>query len=168
MQRSSLIEFQGRLAERLQAAQTSAGESRWLAVMAGGERLLLPLAQSGEIASYEAPTPLPHAAPWFIGLVNLRGVLCGVVDLAAFLGGVARAGGSRRYVQFSPRLNINAVLLVDQLEGLRAPSQFVIDDDAPAAAEPWLGPALRDAAGQRWRELNMALLAESPRFLEVA
>jgi twitching motility protein PilI len=167
MQRSSLIEFQGRLAERLQAAQSTQAESRWLAVMSGGERLLLPLTQSGEIASYEPPTPLPHAAAWFVGLISMRGAVCGVVDLAAFLGGVARAGGTRRMIQFSPRLNINAVLLVDQLEGLRTPSQFVIDEDAPPPAEPWLGVGLRDAAGQRWRELNLAALAASPRFLQV-
>jgi len=167
MARSSLIEFQGRLAERLQAAQHAQAESRWLAVAAGGSHLLLPLAQSGEISAYEAPTPLPHAQPWFAGLVSMRGVVCGVVDLAAFLGESARPGPGRRLVQFSPRLNLNAALLVDQLEGLRTREQFVVDDDAPQAPEPWLGPGLRDAEGRAWREINLALLAENPRFLQV-
>lgn len=167
MARSSLIEFQGRLAERLRAAQHAQGESRWLAVAVGGRRLLLPLAQSGEISSYETPTPLPHAQPWFAGLVSMRGVVCGVVDLAAFLGETTRSGPGRRLVQFSPRLNLNTALLVDQLEGLRTPDQFVVDDQAPPPPEPWLGPALRDAGGQSWRELNLAVLAENPRFLQV-
>lgn len=169
MARSSLIEFQGRLASRLQAAQLAQTESRWLAVVAGSQRILLPLAQSGEISAYEPPAGLPHAQPWFVGLVNLRGALCGVIDLAAFLGarqpGAARAGPQSRLVQFSPRLEINAVLLVDQLVGLRTAGQFVVEENAQPAAETWLGPSLRDTAGLSWRELNLAALAEDPRFL---
>jgi twitching motility protein PilI len=173
MARSSLIEFQGRLAERLRGAQQNRSESRWLAVVAGSHHLLLPLGQSGEISSWETPTPLPHAQPWFAGLLNLRGVLCGVVDLAAFLGesgtrdAQARGGGHSRLVQFSSRLELNCALLVDQLAGLRTPSQLTPDTQAGAAAPPWLGPALRDAAGQSWRELNLELLSQDPRFLQV-
>ena len=171
MARSSLIEFQGQLASRLQAAQQTQSESRWLAVLAGAQRFLLPLSQSGEISAYEVPAALPHAQPWFAGLVNLRGVLCGVVDLAAFLG-IARAGAMRnhaqsRFVQFSPQLEINAVLLVDQLVGLRTPGQFMVDESAPASTESWLGMGLRDASGSSWRELNLAALADDPRFLGV-
>lgn len=173
MARSSLIEFQGRLASRLQGAQQGRSESRWLAVAAGAHRLLLPLAQSGEIAGWEPPTPLPHAKPWFSGLLNLRGVLCGVVDLAGFLGELqgapaqTRAGAQSRLVQFSPRLEINCALLVDQLAGLRMPQQFELAGDDPPDAQPWLGASLRDADGQRWRELDLARLAQDPRFLQV-
>jgi purine-binding chemotaxis protein CheW len=31
-------------------------------------------------------TPLPHVAPWVIGVINLRGSIASVVDLRAFLG----------------------------------------------------------------------------------
>lgn len=173
MARSSLIEFQGRLAARLQSAQQSRSESRWLAVVAGSHHLLLPLGQSGEISGWDLPTPLPHAQPWFAGLLNLRGVLCGVVDLAGFLGDAdadaqSRAGAHSRLVQFSPRLEINCALLVDQLSGLRMPSQFTPEPGEAPAAPPWLGAQMRDGAGQVWRELNLALLAQDRRFLQVA
>ncbi len=171
MARSSLIEFQSQLASRLQAAQLTQSESRWLAVVAGQQRILLPLSQAGEISAYEPAMPLPHAHAWFAGLVNLRGVLCGVVDLAAFLGarlaGISRSNAQSRYLQFTPQLEINAVLWVDQLAGLRTPGQFVMDEHAPAASEPWLGPGLLDTSGLTWRELNLALLADDPRFLAV-
>jgi twitching motility protein PilI len=171
MARSSLIEFQSQLAARLQAAQLVQSESRWLAVVAGQQRILLPLSQSGEISAYEAPTALPHAQTWFAGLVNLRGVLCGVVDLAAFLStshaSNPRSHAQSRYIQFTPQLEMNAVLLVDQIVGLRTPGQFVMDEHAPEAAEPWLGPGLLDTSGLAWRELNLALLADDPRFLAV-
>ena len=173
MARSSLIEFQGRLAARLKGAQQNRSESRWLAVVAGSHQLLLPLGQSGEISNWETPTPLPHAQPWFCGLLNLRGALCGVVDLAAFLGETqprepqTRTGAHARLVQFSTRLEINCALLVDQLSGLRMPSQFSADPQPAGAAPPWLGPPLRDAQGQHWRELNLELLSQDPRFLQV-
>ncbi len=173
MAKSSLIEFQGRLAARLQGAQHTRSESRWLAVSAGTHRLLLPLAQSGEISSWETPTPLPHARAWFAGLLNLRGVLCGIVDLAGFLGDAPpadaqpRGGAHSRLVQFSPRLEINCALLVDQLAGLRMPSQFTGEPAAADPDRPWLGPPLRDSAGQTWHELNLALLSQDARFLQV-
>ncbi len=173
MARSSLIEFQGRLAARLQGAQQNRSESRWLAVSAGSHHLLLPLAQSGEISPWEPPTPLPHARSWFAGLLNLRGVLCGIVDLAGFLGDAeprdpqARAGSGSRLVQFSPRLEINCALLVDQLAGLRTPAQLSVEGGAPPAAPPWLGPPLRDTSGQSWRELDLALLSQDERFLQI-
>ena len=169
MQRTDLIAFQGRLAERLQLAQQGAAESRWLAVVAGDARLLLPLAQAGEISAYAQPTVLPHAQPWFLGLLNLRGELCGIVDLAAFLGGGsgARPSARSRLVQFAPSLDTNAALLIDHLAGLRTPGQFVVDPLAPPAAEPWLGAGLLDGDGLRWRELNLALLADDTRFLQI-
>ncbi len=170
MSRGNLIQFQERLAKRLNEAQQAEAESRWLAVVAGGEHILLPLAQAGEISSsVDTLTPLPHAHAWFAGLVNLRGVLCGVVDLGLFLGATRspRTPGHARLVQFSPRLDINAALLVDQLAGLRTPDQFVLDPHAPVAQPPWLGPGLRDATGQAWRELDLACLVDDPRFLQV-
>ncbi len=172
MAKSSLIEFQGRLAARLQGAQHTRSESRWLAVDAGTRRLLLPLGQSGEISSWEPPTPLPHAQPWFIGLLNLRGLLCGIVDLAGFLGestaeAQPRAGPRSRLVQFSPRLETNCALLVDHLAGLRTPSHFTAQAEDRPGGPPWLGPPMRDADGQLWHELDLAQLAQDPRFLQV-
>ena len=47
--RQSLKELQERLAQRLTAAKTESVTATWLALEAGGQRLLLPLVQSGEI-----------------------------------------------------------------------------------------------------------------------
>lgn len=48
--RQALRELQARLADRLQAARTSASPgAHWLAVQVGGRNYLLPLEQAGEI-----------------------------------------------------------------------------------------------------------------------
>lgn len=39
-----------------------------------------------EIRGWTTPTPLPHAPPFVAGVINLRGVVLPIVDLAARLG----------------------------------------------------------------------------------
>lgn len=48
-----------------------------------------------EIAEYRTLTPVPMAAPWMRGVLNLRGTVVPVVDLAARLG-LERTAVSRR------------------------------------------------------------------------
>lgn len=48
-----------------------------------------------EIAEYRALTPVPMTAPWMRGVMNLRGTVVPVVDLAARLG-LGRTNVSRR------------------------------------------------------------------------
>ena len=70
--------------------------------------------------------PVPHSHRWFLGVANLRGHLHGVVDLAGFLG-VKSADASRdqaRLVGFNQSLDINCVLLVDRLSGLRSEDEL--------------------------------------------
>ena len=169
MSRTSLREFQNRLAQRLTAAQTGQSPSRWLAVIAGQRRLLLPLEQAGEISPVQRPTALPHAQPWFLGLVNLRGQLCGAVHLGRFLGEPQQSVGARaRLIQFASDLGINAALLVDQLVGLRGLDQLEPDGSVAAQTpQSGLGAAYRDPDQQTWQVLDLAALAESDAFLKV-
>ena len=84
--KDALKELQARLAQQLRQAPADQAPA-WLAVECAGVRLLLPLQEAGEIVEHAPPLlPLPHAQPWFEGVLNLRGHLHGVVDLAAFLG----------------------------------------------------------------------------------
>lgn len=169
MSRASLRQFQARLAERLRAGQAGESPSRWLAVVAGGRRLLLPLEQAGEISPMQAPTPLPHAQPWFSGIVNLRGQLCGTVHLGAFLGGQATpATAQSRLIQFGSDLDLNTALQVDQLAGLRSEDRLTPSDAPPAPDAPaWQGQSYRDDTGQDWDVLDLRALAQDNRFLQV-
>ena len=79
----ALQELQSRLASRLQAARSEGVSANWLAVKAGGRNYLLPLSQSGEIYPLAHLQSVPYTRPWFMGVINIRGGLFGVVDLAS-------------------------------------------------------------------------------------
>ena len=84
MARSSLREFQERLARRL--AEASGAERRGLlGFQCGGDNWVIELAEAGEILPPPPLSTVPLTRPWFRGLANVRGTLYGVVDFAAFL-----------------------------------------------------------------------------------
>ncbi|HWH73472.1 MAG TPA: chemotaxis protein CheW [Methylibium sp.] len=169
--REALRELQSRLAERLQGTRAQTETASWLAVEAGGQGLLLPLGQAGEIFSLTPLLPVPHTLGWFLGVANLRGRLHGVVDLAAFLGlRGARVEAPReqaRLVAFNPALDCNAALLVDRLLGLRAQDRMrVVTDER---ARPAFATQRRvDEAGRHWQVLDLAALAADEVFLRIA
>lgn len=175
--RQSLKELQERLAQRLTAAKTEAVTATWLALEAGGQRLLLPLVQSGEIFPWSTVQPVPYTKPWYVGVANLRGGVHGVIDLAALLGGGAARSAQRpadrvtsdsRLVSLHGALGLNAVLWIDRLLGLRSPGSFRAVADRPAHAPPYATRTLIDDSGQSWLELDLQLLVNEPEFLAIA
>ena len=142
--KQALRELQTRLAERLQAARTQARGKSWLAVECSGHGFLLPLSDAGEIFAIAPLLPVPHSQPWFLGVANLRGHLHGVVDLAAFLGikPVRRRREQARLVGFNQALDINCVLLVDRLAGLRSEAELSADAADDAARPGFVGTLL--------------------------
>jgi len=169
--REALRDLQNRLAERLQTARTEQTSAAWLGILAGAGHYLLPLTQAGEIFAMASVTDVPYAAPWFAGVVNLRGGLYGVVDLAGFLGiGVVRSEQSWADVQlitFNVELEINTALMVDGLAGLRRTEAFVDTVPAAVGSAAWLGPRRVDAQGVSWQELDLRALSQTAEFLNI-
>jgi twitching motility protein PilI len=174
-QREALKDFQSRLAERLQAARTTGVTASWLGVEAAGQRLLLPLSQSGEIFPWGATQQVPYTQPWFVGVSTLRGGLYGVVHLGSYL-----AGGDRplplpteaqraqsRLVALSPLLEINCAVLVDRLIGLRGVEAFASSSPRPDGAPDFHGSSYVEADGSAWQEINLQSLAQQARFLSI-
>lgn len=161
--RSRLRQYQAQLLERMQAARGADG-GRELGVLLGTRRCLLDLAQLGEIAPPQAPLPVPYTCDWYLGLVNIRGVLTGVVDLERYLGGAA-APGAGRLVTLAPRLGYNCALLAARVLGLRRLDQL---HPAPAReGDPaWLAGHYTDADQQSWMRIDLARLVAEPRFAQ--
>lgn len=175
--REAIRELQTRLASRLRSARDEGLSISWLAVKAGGHNYLFPLAQSGEIFPIGGVQAVPFALPWFLGVVNLRGGLYGVVDVAAFMaeatdtpsaGARVPRSATPSVVTFNGALGVNCALLVDTLAGLRNPQMFgasvPLGPDAPA----FFGNRFTDADGQPWQEINLQTLSQHPRFLGIS
>lgn len=172
--REAIRELQARLASRLQAASVEGVSVAWLAVRAGGHNYLLPLGQSGEIYPLSNLQLVPYARPWFRGVLNIRGGLYGVVDLAAF---VADSGGASRaeppaqelsVVTFNGALEVNCALQVDGLSGLRGGDAFA-SSAPPSPSDPvYFGNRFIDSAGEQWQEINLRTLSLFPQFLSIS
>ncbi len=172
--KQALRDLQTRLAERMQQVRTETPGVSWLAVDCAGQGLLLSLKQAGEIFDLGPLLPVPHTRPWLAGVVNLRGGVFTVVDLARFLGlrhdtPVLAARGQARLVAFNAALGINGALLVDKLEGLRHAADLQADaettDNAPRPA--FALARWRDTTGRGWQEIDLAALSQSPQFLAI-
>jgi twitching motility protein PilI len=149
------------------AAVTAA--AHWLAVEAAGASLLIPLSHSGEISPWVKPHFVPYTKDWFLGVVNLRGSLCGVADLSKWLSlqpasqpSTAASAGEKCFVGFHASLELNTVLVVDQLLGLKSLESMTQHVGSDAAAQ------LIDSDGRVWREIDMFGLAKDANFVNIA
>lgn len=176
--REALRDLQARLSKRLQAALSEGMAVSWLAVRAGGHNYLLPLGQAGEIVALARPQHVPYARDWFKGVVNIRGYLVGVVELARFVaasgalparaaGAASAASAESAVVTLHPQLEVNCALQVDSLAGLRGADAFASSSPAAAGAPDYFGPCHTDQEGQRWQEINLRALAKSATFLSI-
>ena len=158
--RARLREYQEQLLERMQAAKSDSGAPiQQLGLQLGGTRYLLDLLEAGEIVAPVPPARVPLTVPWYLGLVNVRGTLVGVIDLARYLGeeGAPAPGPSARLITFAPALGFNCALLADRVYGLRQAGSMQRE-----------GSVLRDADGEVWTPLSLAALVREERFLHVA
>lgn len=168
-QSSRLVEFQARLAARLESAQHAAdfGNSR-LGLEVAGRRWLIELTQTGEVVPVPVVHPVPLTQAWLRGLSNVRGNLYTVVDLSAFMGeGVTPLSKASRLVLLAPSLSFNAGILATRLVGLRKVDG--LQELTPASGRPsWVGRAWKDADGHVWEELSLAQLVREESFCHVA
>ena len=172
--REALRELQVRLASRLQSARSEGMSVAWLAVRVGGQNLLFPLGQSGEIFPLVSLQPVPYSRTWFRGVLNIRGGLYGVVDLAGFIAfdtGGARALSSvheASVVTLNNALEVNAALQVDGLLGLRGADAFASSSSPEPGAPAYFGNRFLDVTGDQWQEIDLRILSQSPQFLSIS
>lgn len=171
--KQALRDLQSRLADRLQTAQTQPVSMAWLAVLVGEGHYLLPLAQSGEIFPLASVTPVPYTKPWFAGVVNLRGGLYGVVDLALFMKTSSTKTRSEqtlarsRLITLGVDSGMNGAVIVDGLLGLRRQDAFQSLEPTPSGAPAFFGQCFMDAQGQLWQEIDLLSLSHSAAFLDI-
>lgn len=166
--RTSLRDFQEGLASRLKAAAGSAGTEARLAFEAGGSLWLVRLEDTGEALPVPAIERVPLTREWFLGVANVRGLIFGVTDLSAFLGGgPTPRGPDNRLLLVGQPHGVNAALLVTRLAGLRNVGELsAAETEGPGAR--WAECAWRDSEGRLWQQLDGARLVAQREFLDVA
>ena len=142
-----------------------------LGLLIGNHRLLVELAEAGEIiAMPPVIVPVPLTRDWFLGVTNVRGSLYTVVDLRRFAGdGVTEMTKETRLLSLAPSLGFNVTLVVSRMLGLRnTASMTAVVNSSPAhSGASWLGNSFADADGHIWRELSLSRLITTPDFLMV-
>ena len=167
--RTRLREFQAQLVERMQAATSGTqSQASRLGVMIGETRWLLNLQEAGEIVSVGTITKVPLTQDWFLGLTNIRGNLISVIDLARFRGQPQTPIDKEcRIVAFGTALAFNSGLLVSRVMGLRNAADMELQATAASHDSPWAAQTYLDRESQAWTELNLSLIVQDPRFLQV-
>ena len=95
---------------------------RYLITRVGGQRVAWVMSSVREIIPSRTPTRLPGAPEWVLGLLNLRGTVVTVVDLANRLGLPPGAGQSVLMVESGPKVvgvRVDAVDAVAAAEDAR-------------------------------------------------
>jgi twitching motility protein PilI len=164
-ERLTLREFQEQLTDKLLLAELQSMPASRLAVEIGVKRWLVDLAEINEVMPVPRLLPVPMTRPWFVGMANIRGMLYGCSDLAAFFGLPATPlEGAARLLLVKPHFGVNAALVVSKTLGLRNPADLRPHGATPDACvrSMWL-----DGNEQAWRELDVAGLLEQADFLEI-
>jgi twitching motility protein PilI len=166
--RDDLLDFQAHLADKLKAAEASAGSASKLGFMAGARHWLVSLDQVNEVVTIPGLAEVPWAQPWFAGVASVRGVLYGCTDLGAFAGlSDPLPHGETRILLAHPRFGVNAALRIERALGLRGAGD--LREEAPTPeAEAWILAHWRTSDGVLWTEISMERLVAMPAFLEAA
>ncbi|MBP0600483.1 chemotaxis protein CheW [Herbaspirillum sp. LeCh32-8] len=171
--REGLQAFQNSLFARMDAASSEDLQSRRLAVNIGGVLCLINLAEAGEIvplSSLSAPMSVPLTQPWYLGMVNIRGNLVGIVDLAAQAGRERQVPDrDSRVLVFAPALSPNCGLLLSSVMGLRQLSEMHVIQKKLNEETELIGIVERykDRGGTEWNEIGLATLLNDAAFLQI-
>lgn len=147
--------------EAQELRDTAGGHVSTLGIQAGDDYWLVDMSDISEVLPLPPLTAVPLTKPWYCGVVNVRGNLYSITDLAAFLElGMTPRDGHSRVLLVNPKFAFNAGLLVTRVLGLRDATDWQRDEKV--AYERY-----RDEQGQVWRKLDMSRLLQQPEFLRI-
>ena len=159
--------------------QRQPGAAKWLAFQAAHLRYLFAIEHVGQVLQAQEVTKIPFTQPWFRGVINVRGVLHGVIDLAGFLSlgpgsdpathtGAPDDTGADHLVTLGASLNWPCALLAGALRGLRGPQDFPEAPAGDVGAHPLVLGVRRDALNTPWMEISLPSLLASVRTRSIA
>lgn len=166
--RGGLREFQESLSRRLANASAHDSLRSRLAFESGGKLWLINLPDAGEVMPVPWLYRVPLTRRWYCGLVNVRGGLYGMVDLADFCGyGVTPRTSDNAFLMCGRRHGVNIGLLVQKVVGLRNAQEFTVVADAKQD-KPWISGVLQDHENRQYLEIDVANLIRNPAFIDIS
>jgi len=165
--RGGLREFQENLSRRLAGASAQDNLRSRLAFETGGRLWLLNLPDAGEVMPVPWLCRVPLTRRWYCGLVNVRGGLYGMVDLADFCGyGATPRTSENAFLMCGRRHGINVGLLAQKVVGLRNAQEFSAVTGA-APDKPWISGVVQDHDNRQYLEIDVASLIRDPQFIDI-
>lgn len=166
---STLHEFQQQLTQRMQQARSEfAAAQSCMAVSTGARHWLFDLAHTAELLPLPEITPVPFTRDWYLGLINHRSQLTGVIDLEAFAGAsTAHRKTGERLLALSPTLPLRCAIRVVEVIGVVDRARFCaapVDPVQPA----WCPRSFIDTDGLRWDWVDLSALMNTPSFIDIA
>ena len=109
--------------------------SELIAFRLGEQEFCLDIMSVRDIRGWTPTTPLPHASPCVKGVINLRGAVLPVVDLAARLGLAPVEPGERHVIIITQAGNQTVGLLVDAVSDILSVDQETIQPTPNVASD---------------------------------
>jgi chemotaxis signal transduction protein len=109
-----------RFAQRRSGQQPASAAAPWLVFLLGTERYAFPLADVVEVLPWLRCTPVPQGPPALLGIVNIRGEVRSLVDLARLLGPPGRTAYGGGKVLLLRKRGREFALRVDDVEQVRS------------------------------------------------
>ncbi len=166
-----LSAFQQELAARLAAKTTQQVEQSRLGLACAGKQWLIRLADAGEVIAVPTMATVPLTRSWYLGISNIRGNLYSVIDFAGFLGEAIEPltpARRRRGWCCSGRASANCA------PDWWSRGCWVFSNLAELVRRRrcrrcagMVRRALDRQGRRRWQEIDLALLAQDPGFLQV-
>ena len=98
--------------------EQDSNSEEFIVFRAGGQEFCVEMASTREIRGWTPATKLPNSAPYLVGIINLRGTILPIVDLAVRLG-LPKIEQSERHVIIVVRLEDKEFgLLVDAVSDI--------------------------------------------------
>lgn len=139
----------------------------FLGIQIHQENWLVALDELEEVLPVTDITWVPHTQTWLKGMVNVRGNLYTLTDLANYKGHPSgKISIESRILLVHSKFGVNAGLLVDKLLGLRNLNQLQVSADTGLTAANHA--QYHDSEQQLWSVLSIQQLLDDSRFMQVA
>ncbi len=154
---------------RSQSRSQSSAEVELLSFRLAEQEFSVDIMSVREIRGWTRATPLPHSPPFMRGVINLRGTVLPVIDLASRLGMPAVAGDARNVIIVVHAAGQSVGLLVDAVSDILALPRAELQPPPDLAADSAHGyvQALTIVDGRMIRVLDLSAVLP-PCHTEVA